>query len=96
MKYGGSVYLVSNYWNTVLYLGVTSNLIAGIGEHRDKAYPNSFTSKYNSCKLVWYESFLQIEEAIDKEKTMKKWEREWKENLIREMNSEWKDLYYTL
>lgn len=96
MQYGGSVYLLTNHWNTVLYLGVTSNLIARVGEHKDKSYPNSFSSAYNTCKLVWYESFTRIEEAIAKEKVMKKWKREWKENLIRQMNPDWKDLYDTL
>ena len=96
MQYGGSVYILTNHWNVVLYLGVTSNLIARIGEHRDNTYPNSFSSLYNTCKLVWYESFPRVEEAIAREKTMKKWKRDWKENLIVKMNPEWKDLYDSL
>ncbi len=92
-QYGGTVYLLTNHWNAVLYLGITSNLIARVGEHKDKTHPNSFTAKYNTCKLVWYESFSRIEEAIDREKSMKKWKREWKERLINEMNPEWKDLF---
>ena len=96
MQYGGTVYLITNHWNTVLYLGVTSNLIARISEHKEKTHLNSFSSKYNTCKLVWYESFSKIEEAIAKEKMMKKWKRDWKEKLIKEMNPECKDLYDTL
>ena len=95
MQRGGTVYLLTNQWNAVLYLGVTSNLIARINQHRDKTKPNSFSAKYNCSKLIWYESFSRIEEAIDREKTIKKWRREWKENLINQMNSDWKDLFDT-
>ena len=63
MQYGGTVYLLTHHWNTVLYLSVTSDLIARIGGHRDKVHPNSFTAKYNTCKLVWYEFFPHIEEV---------------------------------
>ena len=82
MQYGGTVYLLTNRWNTVLYLGVTANLIARINEHKNKVHPKSFTAKYNCDKLVWYESFSRIEEAIGKEEKIKKWKRKWKENLI--------------
>lgn len=96
MQYGGSVYLLTNYNNNVLYLGVSSNLLVRIAQHREKVYPNSFTAKYNCYKLVWYESFSRIEEAIDKEKTIKKWKRDWKDRLIISQNPEWKDLFETL
>ena len=96
MQYGGSVYLLTNYRNSVLYLGVTANLIARVNEHRNNIYSDSFTSKYNCYKLVYYESFSRIEEAIDREKTIKKWKRKWKENLINKMNTDWRDLFDTL
>jgi putative endonuclease len=96
MQYGGCVYIISNYTHSVLYIGVTSNILARVTEHRDKKHPDSFTAKYNCCKLLYYESFFRIEEAIVREKQMKKWKRAWKESLIIEMNPSWNDLYETL
>ncbi len=72
MQFGGSVYLLTNHWNSVLYVGVTSNLIARVSEHKNKVHVDSFTAKYNCNKLVWYELFSRIEEAIEVEKKMKK------------------------
>jgi putative endonuclease len=65
-------------------------------EHRDKKYPDAFTARYNCHKLLYYENFPRIEEAIAREKQMKKWKRDWKEKLIAEMNPAWIDLYETL
>ena len=96
MQYGGCVYIVSNQSHSVLYIGVTANLLVRVTEHREKRNPESFTAKYNCCKLVFYESFPRIEEAIIREKQMKKWKREWKERLIIEVNPAWIDLFYTL
>jgi len=96
MQYGGAIYILTNRSNTVLYIGVTSDLYARVIQHRDKVYPDSFTAKYNCNKLVYYESFLRIEEAIATEKIMKKWKRQWKLNLINQFNPEWKDLLDTL
>ena len=96
MQYGGCIYIMTNYNNKVLYIGVTSNLYARVSEHKEKKYSDSFTAKYNCNKLVYYESFSRIEEAIIKEKQMKKWKREWKERLINEMNPQWIDLFETL
>jgi len=93
MKYGGCIYILSNFTNTVLYIGVTSDLYARVSEHKEKKYPDSFTGKYNCNKLVYYESFSRFEEAIAREKQMKKWKREWKEKLINEMNPQWLDLF---
>ena len=87
---------MTNYNNKVLYIGVTSNLYARVSEHKEKKYSDSFTAKYNCNKLVYYESFSRIEEAIIKEKQLKKWKREWKERLINEMNPQWIDLFKTL
>jgi len=96
MQYGGCVYIVGNHSHTVLYIGVTSNICARIAEHKEKKYPDSFTAKYNCNKLLFYESFGRIEEAIMREKQMKKWKRKWKEHVISTMNPEWKDLFDSL
>lgn len=84
---------MSNQYRTVLYLGVTSDLIRRVQEHKNKAYPGSFTDRYNLGVLVYYENFLHIEEAIAREKEVKKWRREKKNALISSMNPGWKDLW---
>jgi len=61
-------------------------------EHKNKKYPNSFTSKYIVPKLVYYKNFTTINEAIPREKQLKNWHRRWKENLIESVNPIWKDL----
>jgi putative endonuclease len=76
----------------VLYTGVTSDLEQRVFEHKTKFYPNSFTAKYNCDKLVYCEEFDDIEKAIKREKQLKRYRRHWKEDLIRKINSEWKDL----
>ena len=96
MKYGGCVYIMTIHSHSVLYISVTSDLYARVGEHKEKRHPDSFTAKYNCNKLVYCESFGRIEEAIIKEKQMKKWKREWKLKLIGEMNPKWVDLFETL
>ena len=84
---------MANSHNKVLYVGITSELILRVNQHKTKAFPNSFTAKYNCDKLVYYESFHTIEEAIAREKNIKDWKREWKDELINKMNPEWNDLY---
>lgn len=69
MQFGGSVYILTNSTHSVLYIGVTSDLYARVSEHKEKKYPDCFTAKYNCNKLVYYETFSRIEEAIAKEKT---------------------------
>jgi putative endonuclease len=96
MERGGCVYILTNHFHTVLYIGVTSDLYARIIEHRDKLYPGSFTAKFNCNKLVYYEQFSTIEEAIGKEKQLKNWKRAWKINLINCENPNWEDLFLTL
>jgi putative endonuclease len=96
MQYGGCVYILSNELHTVLYIGVTSNFYARISEHKEKIHTDSFTAKYNCDRLVYYESYSRIEEAIAREKILKKWNREWKENLIIKINPDWKDLFQTI
>jgi putative endonuclease len=92
MERGGYVYLLTNKNNTVLYVGVTSQLYYRIIEHKEGKYKNSFSAKYNCHKLVYYEFFPSIIEAIHREKQLKNWHREWKINLINEFNPSWDDL----
>jgi putative endonuclease len=80
------------FTHTVLYIGVTANLYFRVQEHKTKSNPDSFTAKYNCCKLVYYQSYSKIEEAISYEKRLKNWHREWKINLINQFNPYWKDL----
>jgi len=96
MQRGGCVYIVTNKLNKVLYTGVTSDIIGRIWEHKNKIYPNSFTSRYNCNKLVYYLFYQHIEEAIDAEKLIKGGSREYKKPLINSLNPEWKDLYEDL
>jgi len=84
--------MIANNHNTVLYIGVTNNLIRRVYEHKNGLI-DGFTKKYNCHKLVWFQQTNDVDSAITKEKRMKKWKREYKENVIREMNPDWKDLY---
>ena len=84
------VYILTNNSRT-LYAGVTNNLPRRIYEHKHKLFPG-FTKKYNVCYLVYYEEFDDIGDAIAREKRLKRWNRTWKENLLRENNSSWEDL----
>ena len=79
--------------NTTLYTGVTSTLGARVTQHKENFYPNSFTSRYNCKKIVYYNWFDTIVEAIAEEKRIKGGSREKKEILIDSMNPEWVDLY---
>ena len=88
----GYVYILTNYSNKVLYVGVTSNLIKRIYEHKN-GFVDGFTKKYNCKKLVYYEIFDNIEEAIKREKFLKGKKRNFKINLINEFNPSWNDLY---
>ena len=85
------VYLLSNKNNTVIYAGMTSNLIKRIYQHKTKYY-QGFTSKYNCDKLVYFEVFSDVNQAIDREKQIKAGNRKRKELLINSKNPEWKDL----
>lgn len=93
MKYGGFVYIITNFHNTVLYTGVTSDLPSRIFQHKTKEFKTSFTARYNCDKLVWYEWFERIEIAIEREKQIKAGSRRKKEDLIHAMNPQWNDLW---
>ncbi|MGF6254206.1 putative endonuclease [Ensifer sp. LBL] len=91
----GFVYIVTNHKRGTLYIGVTSNLERRIFEHREGLTPG-FASKYGCAQLVWYEEHLQIGTAIQREKSLKRWYRQWKIELIEKMNPDWRDLYFEL
>jgi putative endonuclease len=93
MTRGGSVYIMTNKTHSVLYIGVTAEIISRIYDHKTKRYPNSFTAKYNCNKLVYYFSYPTIEEAIAAEKYLKGKVRQYKINVINEFNPTWRDLY---
>ena len=86
-----AVYIMTNYLNSTFYIGVTNNLYRRVKEHKDK-YNKGFTSKYNICKLVYFEMSESIEVAIPREKQLKNWKRQWKIDLIQSVNPSFKDL----
>lgn len=93
MLKGGAVYIMTNRTNTTLYVGVTSDLKRRVTEHKTNFYPGSFTSRYKLHKLVYFEGFPLIGEAIGREKQLKAGSRKKKEALINSINPEWNDLY---
>ncbi len=93
MHKGGHVYIATNKHRNVLYTGVTSKIINRVYQHKTHFYKNSFTDKYNIEYLVYYEWFGRIEDAISREKEIKKWNRQKKIDLINSLNPEWKDLW---
>ena len=86
------VYIMSNKTNSVLYIGVTNNLVRRVWEHKNKIV-KGFTSRYNVCKLLYYEAFEDELMAIAREKELKHFKRVWKEDLINKANPERIDLY---
>ncbi|MBR1783687.1 MAG: GIY-YIG nuclease family protein [Bacteroidales bacterium] len=91
MKKGGYVYFMTNRSNSVLYIGVTNSLTRRMTEHGE-GRGAIFTAKYNCEKLVYYEVFPDIEQAIAREKQLKHFKREWKNQLVNEFNPGWEDL----
>jgi putative endonuclease len=86
------VYMLASERNGTLYIGVTSNLVKRIYEHREGVV-KGFTQCYDVKRLVWYEVHSEMPAAITREKQMKKWNRAWKLALIEKDNPEWRDLY---
>ena len=87
-----AVYILTNINNTTFYIGVTSNLSKRIWEHKNK-FVDGFNKKYNVDKLVYYELTENIETAINREKQLKNWHRDWKIKLIKKINPNFDDLY---
>jgi putative endonuclease len=86
------VYILASQRNGTLYVGVTSDLVKRIWEHKGH-FVDGFTKEYGVDQLVWYEQHVSMASAILREKQLKKWNRAWKLRLIEEINPEWKDLY---
>ncbi len=95
MERSGYVYIMASKPNGTLYIGVTSNLVKRVWEHRE-GFVDGFTKRYGCKLLVWFEVHDRIENAILREKQMKEWQRAWKVRRIVEMNPDWRDLYPTL
>ncbi len=89
------VYMMASGQHGTLYVGVTNNLARRAYEHRTRQQA-SFTARYIVTRLVWYEEYERIQEAITREKMLKKWRRDWEIRLIEEINPLWCDLYPTL
>lgn len=89
------VYIMASKKNGTLYLGMTNDLLFRVYEHK-KGIKEGFTKKYNVKMLVYYEQADDVSYAIEREKQLKSWKREWKINLIESLNPEWNDLYYEL
>ena len=86
------VYMLASRWNGTLYLGVTSDIVKRVWQHKN-GFAEGFTKKYGIKRIVYYEIHEDAENAIKREKLLKKWRRAWKVELIEEENSEWRDLY---
>ncbi|MGB1207244.1 MAG: GIY-YIG nuclease family protein [Chitinophagales bacterium] len=86
------IYIMTNRFNTVVYTGVTNNLQKRVKEHKERKQKNSFTSRYKINKLVYYESFKYINNAIAREKQIKAGSRKKKDDLINSINPKWEDL----
>ena len=90
------VYILTNAHRTVLYVGVTNDLVRRVYEHRNHMDRGSFTAQYNIENLVYFEVTSDVEAAIEREKQIKGWNRKRKNKLIESKNPEWKDLYQTI
>ena len=95
MEHKGYVYFMTTSSNKVLYVGVTNSLKRRVVEHAEGS-GSEFTRKYNCNKLVYYESFPDIEQAIVREKQIKHFNREWKNQLVEAINPEWLDLKHDI
>ena len=90
---GGCIYIMANKTHSVLYVGVTSDLLTRVWQHKNKVHSKSFTAKYNCIHLVYYCAYSTIVEAIAAEKLLKGGSRQAKINLINSLNPTWIDLY---
>ncbi len=90
-----AVYILASERNGTLYIGVTSDLIQRIWQHREGVV-EGFTQQYAVKTLVWYEQHETMESAISREKALKKWNRDWKLRLIAERNPDWNDLWFEI
>ena len=91
----GFVYIMASAKNGTIYIGVTSDLVKRIWEHREGVVPG-FTKRHGCKLLVWFEAYDDLDQARLRELQMKEWNRAWKIKLIEEKNLDWNDLYPTL
>jgi len=89
------VYILATGRNGTLYIGITSDLVSRVWQHKNHQV-EGFTDKYNIDKLVYYEATPDVKSAIEREKNIKVWKREWKIRIIEEFNNNWDDLYGTI
>ncbi|MCQ2975177.1 MAG: GIY-YIG nuclease family protein [Bacteroidales bacterium] len=87
------IYILTNYHKNVLYIGFTSNLIKRLQQHKNHTFKDSFTDKYNVTNCIYYEEFDNPDDAIKREKQLKNWSREKKEELINSNNPNWNTLF---
>ena len=87
-----SVYILASRSHGTLYIGVTNDLYRRMLEHRE-GHGSAFTRRYSVTKLVWFQDFTYVEDAIQREKNLKRWLREWKIDLIEKSNPDWHDLF---
>jgi putative endonuclease len=92
MLHAAWIYILTNKNNTTLYIGVTNDLPTRLWEHRTEQNPNSFSARYNLFKLIYYEGFESVSDAVKREKFLKGKTRKWKEALIQKMNPAWDEL----
>ena len=90
-----AVYILASQRNGTLYVGVTSDLVKRMWEHKNNLV-EGFTKRYGVHQLVWYEIHKNMESAIKRDKQIKEWERKWKFELIEDMNRNWEELYYAI
>ena len=90
------VYILSNSTNSTIYVGVTNDLIRRVYEHKNNLDPDGFTARYNVHKLVYFETTGDVNSAIEREKQLKSWKRQKKNDLINSVNPKWNDLYPSL
>ena len=90
-----AVYILASKRNGILYIGVTSDLVKRIWEHKNNLVAG-FTKRYNVHHLVWYELHEEMISAIERERSLKEWKRSWKLRLIESSNPDWQDLYDTI
>ena len=95
MNKQAAIYILASKRNGTLYIGVTSDLVKRVWEHKNNMV-EGFTQRYGVHQLVWYEVHESMESAIEREKKLKEWKRKWKLELIESANSNWKDLYPTI
>lgn len=89
-------YILASKRNGTLYIGVTNDLFNRSFQHKIKEDPNGFTAKYKVDKLVYFEEYQYIQDAILREKQLKKWNRKWKIRLIEEHNKIWRDMFHDM